>query len=301
MYICSGGHVRRRNIINKKFEIAPYLFLIPTMLIFMLFVFYPFLQTIVKSFAITDTRGSITRFVGTRIYETIFTDQRFLDSLLLSFRFALIVGIPTLTIGFILAVIAMEKRHNSTIYETMFALPMAIASAPAAVIWLQLMRSNRSGLLNYVLGTEIQWLLDADYAIYAVGLVTVWLAIGINFIFLLTGLRNVDSTLIESAKIDGAGYLSRLKNIVIPVASPQIFFVLFFNIITSFQSFSQIRILTQGGPSYSTNVLVYSIYTKGIRDSRYETAFAQSVVLFIIILVITLIQFRFEKKVVHYQ
>ncbi len=287
--------------IHKKNNLAPYFFLIPSMLIFLCFVFYPFLQTIIKSFTITDARGNIAKFVGLKIYETIFTDDRFIDSLLLSFRFAVIVGLPTLIVGFLLAVIAMEKRKRSAIYETMFALPMAVASAPAAVIWLQLLRSNKSGILNFLLGTEIEWLLDANYAIYSVGLVTVWLAIGINFIFLLTGLRNVPQSLIESAKIDGAGYFSRLKNIVIPVASPQIFFVLFFNIITSFQSFSQIRILTQGGPSYTTNVLVYSIYTKGIRDSRYETAFAQSIVLFLIILIVTLIQFRFEKKVVHYQ
>ncbi len=293
--------MKKAPLYGKKSNLAPYFFLIPAMLVFLCFVFYPFLQTIIKSFTITDTRGNIAKFVGLSIYKNIFTDERFLNSLVISFKFALIVGVPTLCIGFLLAVIAMDKRKRSSIYETMFALPMAIASAPAAVIWLQLLRSNKSGLLNFILGTEIEWLLDADYAIYAVGLVTVWLSIGINYIFLLTGLRNVPKELIESAKIDGAGYFSRLKNIVIPVASPQIFFVLFFNIIASFQSFSQIRILTQGGPSYTTNVLVYSIYTKGIRDTRFETAFAQSIVLFAIILVITLIQFKFEKKVVHYQ
>jgi sn-glycerol 3-phosphate transport system permease protein len=143
--------------------------------------------------------------------------------------------------------------------------------------------------------------LDGRYALMSVALVTIWLNLGTSFIFLLTGFRNVPEEIIESARIDGAGYFRRLFRIITPVASPQIFFVVFLNIIISFQAFAQIRLLTQGGPSYATNVLVYTIYQSAIRDSRFETAFAQSIVLFIIILVLTLLQFRVEKRTVHYQ
>jgi sn-glycerol 3-phosphate transport system permease protein len=108
-----------------------------------------------------------------------------------------------------------------------------------------------------------------------VAIVTVWLNIGISFIFLLTGFRNVPEEIIESARIDGAGYFRRLFRIITPIASPQIFFVVFLNIIISFQAFAQVRLLTQGGPSYATHVLVYSIYMSGIRESRFETAIAQ--------------------------
>jgi sn-glycerol 3-phosphate transport system permease protein len=125
--------------------------------------------------------------------------------------------------------------------------------------------------------------------------------VGAGFIFLLTGFRNVPDELIESARIDGAGYFKRLFSIITPLASPQIFFVVFLNMVVSFQVFGQIRLLTQGGPSYSTNILVYTIFQAAIRDSRFETAFAQSMVLFVIILGITLLQFKTENRMVHYQ
>jgi sn-glycerol 3-phosphate transport system permease protein len=183
----------------------------------------------------------------------------------------------------------------------MYSLPMAVASAPAAAIWFILLTSGRSGVVNFLLGTEIRWFLDAKYALMGVAFVTVWLNVGAGFIFLLTGFRNVPDELIESARIDGAGYFKRLFSIITPVASPQIFFVILLNIIVSFQAFAQIRLLTQGGPSYSTNVLVYSIYQAAIRESRFETAFTQSMVLFVIILVITLVQFKTEDRMVFYQ
>jgi sn-glycerol 3-phosphate transport system permease protein len=152
------------------------------------------------------------------------------------------------------------SKKISRVYEVMFSLPMAIASAPAAAIWFMIFSSGKSGILNHILGTDIRWLLDGRYALMSVAMVTVWLNVGISYIFLLTGFRNVPEEIIESARIDGAGYFRRLFRIITPIASPQIFFVVFLNIITSFQAFAQIRLLTQGGPSYATNVLVYTIY-----------------------------------------
>ena len=290
-----------KQINTKKTNLFPYLLMLPSMIIFCTFIFYPFVQTVWKSFTFTNYQGQAVAFAGLENYVKLFQSERFLSSLWLSFRFAAIVGIPSFGIGFVLAVIATQKRKGGIIYETMYAIPMAIASAPAAAICMQLLSPNKSGILNYVLGTEIEWLLDSRWALYAVGLVTVWLSIGVNYIFLLTALRNVPADVMEGATIDGAGYFTKLFRVMVPIASPQIFFVVFLNITTSFQAFSQIRILTEGGPSYSTNVLVYSIYTSGIRDSRFETAFAQSIILFLIILTITMIQFHFEDKVVHYQ
>lgn len=291
--------IKRRN--TKASGITPYLFLVPSLLIFCFFVFYPFIKTVLFSFTLTNSSGNPVEFIGLENYIRLFTSERFRSSVWLSFKFAILVGIPSILVGFLLAILALHKHKTSPLYETLYALPMAVASAPAAAIWLQLLSPNQSGIINYLLGTDIAWLLKPEYALYAIAFITVWLGCGINFIFLLTGLRNVPDDVIESATIDGAGYFKRLFRILIPMASPQIFFVVFFNITTSFQSFAQIRLLTEGGPQYSTNVLVYSIYQAGIRDGRFETAFAQSVVLFLIILVITRIQFHFEKKVVNYQ
>lgn len=283
-------------------KVAPYLYLLPCMLVFAIFVFWPFIKTVIYSFTITDTRGNPIEFVGLENYIRQFKSPQFRNSLKLTFKFAPMVGIPTFIIGYILAALASERMRGSRIYEVMYSMPMAVASAPASVIWFMLLSSGQNGVVNWILNSEIRWLLDAKTALIAVAIVTVWLNIGANFIFLLTGFRNVPTELIESSRIDGAGYFTRLFRIMTPIATPQIFFVVFLDIVTSFQAFAQIRLLTpNGGPSYSTNVLIYSIYQSAIRDSRYETAFTQSIVLFFIILVITLIQFKTEDKVVYYQ
>ena len=284
---------------KKRINIKPYLFLIPSFVIFGLFVFYPFVKTVALSFTCTDLSGNPIEFAGLDIYKRIFSSERFLNSLVVSLKFAALVGIGSFLAGFVLAAIANERQRMSQMYEVPFALPMAIASAPASVIWFMIYTPN--GFANYLLKTDVNILLSVNLAIYAVALVTIWLNMGVSFIFLLTGLRNVPADLLESASIDGAGRLRRLIQISIPIASPQIFFVIFLNITTSFQSFAQIRLLTQGGPEYSTDILVYSIYRNAITDGRFETAFAQSVVLFVIILCFTLLQFRFENRGVHYQ
>ena len=289
---------------RKQFKATPYLLLLPCMFIFAVFVFYPFSKTILYSFALTNSRGIPVEWVGLENYIKLLASTRFLESLKLTLIFVPMVGLPTLIIAYFLAALAQERSRHKTaarLYETMFSLPMAVASAPAVVIWFMILSSGRNGILNYILGTEIRWLLDGHYALMSVAMVTVWLNIGISFIFLLTGFRNVPEEIIESARIDGAGYFRRLFRIITPIASPQIFFVVFLNIITSFQAFAQIRLLTQGGPSYATNVLVYTIYQAAIRDSRFETAFAQSMVLFVIILILTILQFKAEKRTVHYQ
>ncbi|HCC38183.1 MAG TPA: glycerol-3-phosphate ABC transporter permease [Treponema sp.] len=290
--------------IKKKFNPTPYFLLIPCMFIFAVFVFYPFSQTIIHSFSLTNARGVPVEWVGLENYIKLITSVRFRESLKLTLLFAPLVAIPTLLTAYFLAAMAHGKSDHpraSRLYETMFSLPMAIASAPAAAIWFMILSSGKSGILNHILGTDIRWLLDNRYALFSVALVTVWLNLGTSFIFLLTGFRNVPEEIIESARIDGAGYFKRLFRIVTPLASPQIFFVVFLNIITSFQAFAQIRLLTQGGPTYATNVLVYTIYQSAIRDSRFETAFAQSMVLFVIILILTILQFKAEKRTVHYQ
>ncbi|MDR1059368.1 MAG: sugar ABC transporter permease [Treponema sp.] len=286
---------------KKSFSPAAYLFLLPCLAVFGVFVFFPFAKTIVYSFTLTNARGVPVEFVGLENYVRQFTSAAFLNSLKLTLIFAPMVCVPTLAAAYFLAALANNRVKGGRIYEVMYSLPMAIASAPAAAIWYILFTPGRNGMINFLLGTEIRWLLDDRWALWAVAFVTIWLNVGAGFIFLLTGFRNVPEELIESARIDGAGYFRRLFCVITPVASPQIFFVVFLNIVVSFQVFGQIRLLTQGGPSYSTNILVYTIFQAAIRDSRFETAFAQSMVLFAIILGITLLQFRTEDRMVHYQ
>jgi sn-glycerol 3-phosphate transport system permease protein len=128
----------------------------------------------------------------------------------------------------------------------------------------------------------------------------VWLNIGLNFIFILTGLKNIPEELNESAQIDGAKWARKFVKLTIPMISPTLFFVVFINMINSFQTFGQVKLLTLGGPANATNVIVYEIYREAFFNNRFETACAESIILFLIILVITLIQLKFEKKGVYY-
>ena len=284
---------------KRKKQIVPILLLLPCLILFFAFCYFPFLKTIFLSFFLTDIKGNIVKFVGLANFSRILKSSDFLNSLLVSFKFAGTVCVFSVLLGGILALVACEKRRFSRIYEVMFSLPMAVASVPAAAIWMVLM-SQGSGVINWLLGLNISWLKDPKVALYSVAIVTVWLRVGVNFIFLLTGFRRVPVDLIESARIDGANYFQRLFKIVLPMASPQIFFVVFLAIVNSFQSFGQIKILTAGGPNNSTNVLIHSIYLKALIENRFESACVQSLVLFLVIFLITRVQFLVEKKVVHY-
>lgn len=273
--------------------------MLPTFVLFSMFVYYPFGRAIYLSFCMTNAVGHPVKFVGLSNYEWLFRSKQFWNSLKVSFKFAGLIGFCTFFLGFVLALMANNKMRGSRIYETLYALPMAVASAPAAAIWF-LIYSSGSGILNYIFNTDIRWLQDRSVVMYSVVLVTVWMNVGSNFIFLLTGLRNVPTDLLESATLDGAGYFRKLYHVVLPLASPQIFFVVFLNITTSFQTFAQIKLLTQGGPAYSTDILVYNIYRTAFRDNRFDRACAMSLILFLIIFLITRVQLVFEKKGVHY-
>lgn len=284
---------------KKKWEWTPYLLLLPSAVIFGGFVFLPFFKNIYTSLTLTDAVGDPIKFVGLRNYIRILSSEEFQSTIIRTFRFALMVGIPSFLIGIILALAATEHRRGSRVYETMYTIPLVIAAAPASVIW-YLIFAPHAGILNFLLGTDYAWLAEPEKAIYCVAAVTVWTGLGMNVIFLLTGFRNVPAELVESAQIDGAGYFSRLFHIIMPIASPQIFFVIFYNLILSFQTFAQIRLLTNGGPYQSTRTLIWSIYEEAFRNTRFDYACVQSVILFLIVFVLTRIQFLFEKKGVNY-
>lgn len=281
----------------KKAE--PYLYLIPCFLGFLIFTFYPFIKTIFLSFNSTNASGDIAGFVGMDNYKELFSASDFIVSILVTFKFVIITAIPSIIIGLALAMLANRKLKGSKVYEVMFAMPMAVSSAAAAIIWMLLYHPS-IGILNYILKAQIGWLTDDKIALYSVALVTVWLNIGLNFIFILTGLKNIPNELNESSQIDGAKLGRKFFRLTIPLISPTLFFVVFINMINSFQAFGQVKLLTLGGPANATNVLVYDIYRQAFLNNRFETACAESIVLFIIILIITLIQLKFEKKGVYY-
>lgn len=280
-------------------RVEPYLFLLPALLVFALFLFYPFVRTIYLSFFLTDKYGNAKIFWGLRNYVDIFHDGSFWISLKVTFQFVIMVAVGGLIIGLITSLLTAKKYPGNAFASAVYAMPVAIATAAASMTFRMIFHST-SGLLNILTGLSINWLGDANYALMSVAAMTVWLTSGINFIFISAGLRNIPDELYESAATDGAGYWRKFFHITLPGLSPTLFFQVIINIIGAFQSFTQIRILTRGGPGDATNVIVYNVYKNAFDNFRFGTAAALSVILFVIILVITLVQFSMEKRSVNY-
>lgn len=283
-------------------HVEPYLFLLPALLVFGVFLYYPFFKTIYLSMFLTDKLGQAKLFYGLQNYVDILFGKysaSFYNSLWVTVQFVIMVSLGGLVVGLTTSLMTVGKFPGRSFATAIYAMPIAIASAAAAMAFKMILHPS-IGLLNAVLGTKNVWTADPVWALPIMALLTVWLTSGINFIFIGAGLRNIPDELYESASIDGAGYWRRLWSITLPCLSPTLFFQIIVNIIGAFQSFTQIRLLTQGGPNEATNVIVYSIYLDAFRNFRFGTAAARSIILFAIVLIITLIQFSMEKRSVHY-
>jgi len=280
------------------------LFLLPSLVLFTVFLFYPLVRTIYLSFFLTNAAGETTVFVGWENFVRMFNSPIFMQSMKSTFLFVLYTVPLTIIIGLFLAVIANEKLKGIGLFRTIYSSTMGISVAAASVFWLYLFHPS-IGLLNLIISNfgleKIGWLTDPTWALIAISVTTIWMNIGFTFLILLGGLQSIDSYLYESADIDGAGYFYKLRRITIPMLSPTLFFVVTVTIINAFQTFGQIDILTQGGPQNTTNLIVYSIYREAFVNYQFGSASAQAVVLFIIILIMTVIQFKIGERKVHYQ
>lgn len=283
--------------------IEPWLFLLPALSVFIIFLYYPFIKTIHLSAYLTDRYGLPKVFYGLKNYQDILAGRysaAFWNSLWVTLRFVFFVALGSLILGLCTSLMTVEKFPGKSFVSAIYAMPIAIASAAAAMSFRMILHPS-IGLINRVLGTHTNWLNDPAWAFPIICVLSIWLASGINYIFISAGLRNIPDELYESASIDGAGYWQKQWRITLPSLSPTLFFQIIINIISAFQSFTQVRLLTSGGPNETTNVIVYSIYLDAFRNFRFGSAAARSIVLFIIIMVITLLQFRAEKRSVHYQ
>ena len=284
---------------KKKWNITPYFYLIPSMLVFAIFLFYPFFKTIYLSLYKTNKMGQAKLFVGLGNYQELLSSASFRNSLKVTLIFVVIVVFGSMILGLVAAVLCNKAFPGIRFFSTAYALPMSIASSSAAMIF-QIMLHPSVGIVNKLLGLNINWLNDPKTALYCVAILTAWLNSGINFLYFSAGLGNIDETIYERASVDGASGVQQFFSLTLPGLSPIMFYTLVVNIIQAFQSFGQIKILTEGGPNESTNVIVYSIYRDAFFNYRFGSAAAQSVILFIIVMLITLVMFRIEKKGVNY-
>ncbi len=280
------------------------LYLLPSIILFSMFVFYPMAKTIYLSFFLTNQNGLPVYFNGIENYTYIFSSDEFRNSMKATLLFVIYTVPVSVLIALIMAILANEKLKGIGFYRTIFSSTMGISVAASAVVWLFLFHPS-VGAFNNILKAinlpAVQWLLDPEWALLSVSLTTIWMNIGFNFLVILGGLQNIDESLYESATIDGAGYFTKLRRITIPLLSPTLFFIITISLINTFQSFGQIDILTKGGPIQSTNLVVYSIYKEAFVNYQFGTASAQAIVLFAVVLIVTILQFKFGERKVHYQ
>lgn len=285
--------------VNFRRTLEPYLWLMPSLLLFGVFTFYPFVETITKSFFILDSRGSILEFVGFENYQRILTDESFLKAVRNTLLYVLMTVPVSKVLGFLLAIAANKRRKLSPFYETAFSLPMAIASSVIAMIF-QLLYVPSLGLINTTLGLKIQWLNNPKIALLSIAVVQIWLSTGYAFLFMLSAVRSVSDDIIESAELEGAGIWQKIVNIYIPLTSPTMFYLVCSDIAFMMMSMGLINILTQGGPQNSTITVIYYVFRQFSGSGNYTMANPAAVIAFCMTFIATGVSFLWEKKGVHY-
>jgi sn-glycerol 3-phosphate transport system permease protein len=279
-------------------------YLAPSLVLFLAFVFVPLAQSIWLSLHNTRATGAITTFAGLDHYAELLTSEAFRTGLLATTLFAAYTVPLGIALGLVLAVLLNQRLRAINVFRTMMSSTIAISAAVGALIWLLLLNPSL-GLLNYLLSLVSvrgpEWLIQPTTAIIAVSLTTIWLTLGTNIIVLLAGLQGVPEEIYEAARLDGARGLRMFTRITVPMVSPSLFFLLVVDTIAVLQAFTQIHLLTRGGPVDATRVLVYSIYQDAFQNFQFGYASAQAVILLLLVMALTLIQFRFVERRVHYQ
>ncbi len=281
----------------------PWVLMAPQLAIISVFFFWPAGQALVQSFQIQDTFGFSNEWVGFENFKNLFNDPGYLASFKTTAVFSLLVAVLGIGISLILAIFADRIVRGALAYKTALLLPYAVAPAVAGVLWL-FMFSPTLGVLSYALrqwGYDWNHLLNSGNAMALIVIAAVWKQISYNFLFFLAGLNSIPKSLIEAAAIDGAGPWRRFWSIQFPLLSPTTFFLLVINIVYAFfDTFAIIDSTTQGGPGRDTSILVYKVYYDGFKAMDMGGSAAQSVVLMAIVVVLTVIQFRYVEKKVQY-
>lgn len=270
------------------------LLILPALIGTLIFIVIPVVFSFGLSFCEWDLLSDV-RFAGLKNYFELLTSPNFALILKNTFVFAISVTLIAVVIPIILAAVLNNKIRGSEFFKTAYFLPFITPMIVIAIIWEWIFDPN-FGLLNYLLKTHINWLYDTKTALFALIIVSAWKLIGYNMVILLSGFSTISQNIYESAKIDGASPLNTFFKITLPLLSPTIFFVVIISTISSFQVFDLIYLMTQGGPMDSTNVLVYWIYKNAFEFFNIGAASAGAYILFVIVFVLTVIQWNIRKK-----
>ena len=293
--------MEKRVTFNERW--LPYLLVAPQIVITLVFFFWPSGQMMWQSVLLEDAFGGNSRFVWFDNFAHLFTESSYYASARLTLVFSALVASIGLAVSLLLAVMADRVIRGATVYKTFLVWPYAVAPAVAGVLWGFLFNPS-VGIVAWLLqgiGIEFNYVSDGNQALLLVVIAAVWNQVSYNFLFFLAGLQSIPRSLIEAAAIDGAGPGRRFWDIMFPLLSPTGFFLLVINILYAFfGTFGVVDALTKGGPGQATNILVYKVYNDGFRGQDLGGSSAQSVILMLVVILLTFVQFRFIERRVHY-
>ena len=281
----------------------PWLLIAPQMAVVLVFFFWPAAQALYQSLLTQDAFGMSTEFVGMENFERLFADATYLDSFQTTAVFSLLVAVFGLGVALLLALMADHVMRGAAIYKTLLIWPYAVAAVVAGVLWIFMFNSPMGVVAFALRAMGLKWnhLLSAGDAKTLIVVAAVWKQISYNFLFFLAGLQSIPRSLIEAAAIDGASPWHRFRTIIFPLLSPTTFFLLVINVVYAFfDTFAIIDATTHGGPGKATSILVYKVYYDGFKAMDMGGSAAQSVILMVVVVALTVLQFRFVERRVQY-
>jgi sn-glycerol 3-phosphate transport system permease protein len=281
----------------------PYALVAPQLAIVLVFFYWPAAQAVLQSFLLQDAFGLSSTFVWFENYRELLSQPDYFDAIVRTFVFSFAIALSSLSLALLLAVMADRPLGGGTLYRTLLIWPYAVAPPVVGVLWIFMLNPSL-GVISHGLRTiGIDWnpLLDGGQAALLIILAAAWKQISYNFLFFLAGLQSIPKSVIEAAAIDGARPTRRFWTVTFPLLSPTIFFLLVVNIVYAFfETFGIIDTMTRGGPAKATETLVYKVYQDGLLGGNLGGSAAQSVILMIIVILLTAIQFRFVERKVTY-
>jgi sn-glycerol 3-phosphate transport system permease protein len=293
--------MEKRVVFHNRF--LPYLLIAPQIAITVIFFFWPASQAVVQSVLREDAFGTSSYFVGLENFAALFEDDYYLNSFKITALFSTLVTTLGLGISLVLAVTADRLIRGAIVYKTLLIWPYAVAPAVAGALWGFVFLPG-PGVFAWLLaqmGVDWNFHLNGGQAMFVVVVAATWKQISYNFLFFLAGLQAIPKSLIEAAAIDGAKPFRRFWTIILPMLSPTLFFLIVVNVVYAFfETFGVIHSLTRGGPAKSTEILVYKVWYDGFEAQDLGGSAAQSVILMAIVIGLTVIQFRYIERKVHY-
>jgi len=283
----------------------PYLLLIPTFVIIVLFIYIPAGFSLQTSLYRVLPFGRGMNYVGIKNFMRLFSNADYIYSVKFTIIYVALTVISTILLSFLIAIQLIKKLPGVRLFRTLIFAPYAVSPAIAGALW-TFMLNPVVGHISYffqsTFGIQVEWLTSKPHAFYAIIFASIWKILPFDMIFYIASIQNVPGEMLESAKIEGAGVIQRTWKIIFPLVSPITFYLVIMNIVTTmFSSFAIIDVMTKGGPGQYTTNMIYRLYLDGFYFQKQGVASAQSIILISIMIIVTLIYFKFGERHVHYQ